>query len=475
MRNQSLFEDSRLTLDQALELTIASLKAYGERFRHWACAFSGGKDSTATVTALTHLIDLGVIPRPESLTVLYADTRLELPPLQASAKQLLQVLANRGIKTQVVMPPLDDRFLVYMFGRGVPPPKNRFRWCTSQLKVEPMLAALEEEAVARGFGYWKRVEGKQVYRGYDQDLLEINTQWRELWASEAKLKRQLDKARKEDASQLSGLQIALAEAKKSRKQYESRILPNPRKMLMITGVRLGESAARDQRIITSCSRDGAECGQGWFQESTAEHIADTLAPLLHWRVCHIADWLEFDAPGFGFPTEQVLSVYHAGEEGSPIEIAGRTGCVGCPLASNDHSLDRVLKRSQWQYLTPLRRLRPLWTELYKPHNRLRKGMETKADGSIVANPGRIGPLTMEAREMGLAEILSIQTEINQAARLQHRPEISLINSEELSRIRELIANNTWPNRWDGTEQRADAYLDRVLRDGSIQPVLAWDR
>ncbi len=32
--------------------------------------------------------------------------------------------------------------------------------------------------------------------------------------------------------------------------------------LMLTGVRIGESAARDQRIALSCTKDGGECGQG---------------------------------------------------------------------------------------------------------------------------------------------------------------------------------------------------------------------
>lgn len=37
------------------------------------------------------------------------------------------------------------------------------------------------------------------------------------------------------------------------------------KFLMLTGVRIGESAARDQRIAMSCTKDGGEYGQGWFQ------------------------------------------------------------------------------------------------------------------------------------------------------------------------------------------------------------------
>jgi DNA sulfur modification protein DndC len=73
------------------------------------------------------------------------------------------------------------------------------------------------------------------------------------------------------------------------------------KVLMITGVRQGESAIRDQRIEMSCGKDGAECGQGWYQQVLPNakglrgRIA-TLAPLLHWRVCHVWEWLKHWAP-----------------------------------------------------------------------------------------------------------------------------------------------------------------------------------
>ena len=43
---------------------------------------------------------------------------------------------------------------------------------------------------------------------------------------------------------------------------------------MLTGVRIGESAARDQRIALSCTKDGGECGQGWFQQTSSQAVAD---------------------------------------------------------------------------------------------------------------------------------------------------------------------------------------------------------
>ncbi|MGZ8286123.1 MAG: hypothetical protein ACXW27_09025 [Allosphingosinicella sp.] len=58
--------------------------------------------------------------------------------------------------------------------------------------------------------------------------------------------------------------------------------------------------------------------------------------------------------------------------------------------------------------------------------------------------------------------------------IQARAGVDLINGEEEARIRELIAARTFPDKWDGDEPRADAWLDAVYGDGSVQPVLYRD-
>lgn len=394
-RMNNLWGIERMTLDRSIELTIESMEAYGPLYKHWAIAYSGGKDSSACVTLIAYLIQTGQITPPETLTVLYADTRMELTPLHASAMNLLQELEIRGIHTQIVLPSLDDRFFVYMFGRGVPAPKNRFRWCTSQIKIEPMEAAL----------------------------------------------------------------LAL------REEYGE-------KFLMLTGVREGESAARDQRITLSCSKDGAECGQGWFQVSTPASVADTLAPLLHWRVCHIWDWLMgLTRHDHGFSTAMIAESY-GGDEAE--EINARTGCVGCNLASKDTALDTILKLPQWHYLAPLKRLRPLYQELMKPRYRIRKTGEIKKDGTLSANPMRMGPYHMDARSYGLQQVCRIQYEVNDAAYHLGRPSIDLINMEEYIRILQLQNDNTWPDRWTGEEIHADVPVDQVVTKGIIQPLLSME-
>ena len=72
-KQASLFESGRLQMDQSIDLTIASLNTYGPRFRHWAVAWSGGKDSTTLVTLVCYLIESGKVPRPETLTVCAGD------------------------------------------------------------------------------------------------------------------------------------------------------------------------------------------------------------------------------------------------------------------------------------------------------------------------------------------------------------------------------------------------------------------
>jgi len=391
----------RLQMTESIELTIQSLQAYGDSHEHWGFAWSGGKDSTATLTLVIYLIDAGKIKRPKTITVFLADTRQELLPLMAAAYQIIDELEERGIKVEVVTAPMDDRFMVYILGRGVPPPNNNtFRWCTGQIKIEPMQAALERRL-----------------------------------------------------SEIDG------------------------NILMITGVRQGESAIRDRRIEMSCGKDGAECGQGWYQEvlPNAKGIRGriaTLAPLLHWRVCHVWEWLKHWAPTeeFGDWSTAAIADAYGGDEAE--EINARTGCVGCPLAQEDKALDTVIQNPHWAYLAPMKGIKPLWRELRLPQNRLRKsGIERLKDGSIGKNPQRMGPITFEARLMALDRLLAIQAEINVSARKLGRPTVDIINADEESRIRELIALKTWPQKWDGSEPRADIPMEIIYQNGAVQPLL----
>ena len=92
---QSQMFGSRATLEESLAMTARSLCAHGPEHDTWAVSWSGGKDSTATLTVLLHLLDTDQVPRPRSLRVLYADTRQELPPLYAAAIGTIDRLGER--------------------------------------------------------------------------------------------------------------------------------------------------------------------------------------------------------------------------------------------------------------------------------------------------------------------------------------------------------------------------------------------
>lgn len=395
IEKQSLWgENRRLQMNESIELTIQSLKAYGDKYNYWCMAWSGGKDSTTLVTLIVYLIKSKQIKPPKQIYIMYADTRLEMLPLYIAAQNIMEELKEHGYEVEVVMASIENRFLCYMLGRGVPPPNNAtFRWCTSRIKIEPMELALETLVGNLG-----------------------------------------------------------------------------EKVLMLTGVRQGESAIRDKRIVMSCGKNGAECGQGWYQETLPKDLCDTLAPILHWRVCHVWEWLKHWAPmeQYGdFSTELIAEVY-GGDEAE--EINARTGCSGCPLTDKDTATDNILKKPKWEYLKPIKRLRPIFRQLRKAVNRLRKtGLEENNE----KNKQRMGPLTMGAREWAFNEIIKIQEEINSEARKQGMPEISLLNDEEQAFIKQCWTDNLWPNKWSGEEPRADTPMDRIYRNGDVQRIIQF--
>lgn len=397
MKTLSLWKDQevRKTLDEAIAETINGFyKIDAWQYDVWEIGYSGGKDSTALVSLLAYLMASGQLPHPKRVVVQYSDTGMELPPLRSSALQILEQLKAYGFEVEVVCPELDERFFVYMFGRGVPPPNNgRMRYCTRILKAKPMTIAMQ------------RATGKK---------------------------------------------------------------------LLITGIREGESASRDEKITAACNKDSGECGQGYLHVKTASQIkAGSFAPIIGWRVCHVFDWLSLYAPSASYgawDTSTIAEIYgYNSQDGNEEPLSARTGCMECRLVQEDHMMERVVAIPKYAYLAPVRRLRPLYEELVQNHMRLQKdGTQRLKDGGLPKNLYRKGPLTMEARRYGLARVKEIQAEVNTLARAQGVPEISLISLEEEQRILELIAANTWPQGWTGDEPLASEFEEPVPTPTCVQ-------
>lgn len=132
----------------------------GRNLPRWVVTFSGGKDSTlTTVLAVDFLSRLESPPR---LEVVYSDTLMEIPAMREAADRFLTHLSelrmSRGLplRVHVVTPALTDRFWVRMIGKGYPPPKPKFRWCTRRLKIAPAAPFVdtgEPTAVLTGVRY----------------------------------------------------------------------------------------------------------------------------------------------------------------------------------------------------------------------------------------------------------------------------------------------------------------------------------
>jgi DNA sulfur modification protein DndC len=135
-----------------------------EEYKHWIIMYSGGKDSTtALITSFESLLDNKI--DDVKIDVIYSDTMVEIPSMYNHAIQFiaslksLERLRPLNIDYHITKPKIEDSFWVCMLGKGYPVPKQRFRWCTKRLKIEPAkkiirdIASCEKVAIITGVRY----------------------------------------------------------------------------------------------------------------------------------------------------------------------------------------------------------------------------------------------------------------------------------------------------------------------------------
>jgi DNA sulfur modification protein DndC len=151
----------------------------------------------------------------------------------------------------------------------------------------------------------------------------------------------------------------------------------PGKKAVLTGVRFGESDARDKRLLLSCSR-GGECGQGVLFEEAKKLNAVYVAPIAFWRECQVWDYLNYIAPSLGYPTATLEEIYGGRDT--------RFGCWSCTVVQKDRAMERTIA-SGHENLIPLAEFRVwLWQWTREPQNRMKR------------KNGLPGKLTLEARK-----------------------------------------------------------------------------
>jgi len=207
-----------------------------------------------------------------------------------------------------------------------------------------------------------------------------------------------------------------------KRHLEAYIRPN--RTVIMTGVRFGESHQRDRQLRQTCSR-GGECGQGvWFQYTPQLQVA-YLAPIAHWRECNVWDFLNFQAPAWGYPTRSLSRDVYNGQD-------LRFGCWMCTVVRQDRTLAVLTAHAEHAHLRPLLEFRQYVIRT------------TAEEQSRYRRPnGTRGRLTLETRRQLLDRLL----------KLQEHTGLVLITPEEVAAIRAL---------WE--DPRYGEYPDRPIRD-----------
>lgn len=112
--------------------------------RPWVVGYSGGKDSTVVVQLVFEaLADLKSEQLKKKVFVISSDTLVETPLIISSINMTLMKIQERAlelglpIETHKVRPEASKSFWASLIGKGYPSPRQKFRWCTDRLKIDP--------------------------------------------------------------------------------------------------------------------------------------------------------------------------------------------------------------------------------------------------------------------------------------------------------------------------------------------------
>jgi DNA sulfur modification protein DndC len=110
----------------------------------WIIGYSGGKDSTGTLQLIWNAVaELPKEKRQKTIHVISTDTMVENPIVAGWVKNSLESIGKEANKQELpfspklIFPRIEESFWVNLIGRGYPAPRNKFRWCTDRLKINP--------------------------------------------------------------------------------------------------------------------------------------------------------------------------------------------------------------------------------------------------------------------------------------------------------------------------------------------------
>ncbi|QYR24324.1 DNA phosphorothioation system sulfurtransferase DndC [Paenibacillus sp. sptzw28] len=110
----------------------------------WVVGFSGGKDSTALTQLIFEAVDrLPAEKRHKKIYIISSDTLVETPLIISSINKTLIRIQEKAlerdlpIESHKVKPEIENSFWSSIIGKGYPSPRQKFRWCTDRMKIDP--------------------------------------------------------------------------------------------------------------------------------------------------------------------------------------------------------------------------------------------------------------------------------------------------------------------------------------------------
>ncbi len=158
MKTKSKIEQPELTertvkdlVEDINNLTKEIQELYLQDEVPFVIGWSGGKDSTTILQLIWNAIaELPVEKRTKTIHVITNDTLVENPIVTAWVSKCIKQMEIAAQKQQmpiqphITFPEVKDRFWVCLMGKGYPSPRNRFRWCTDRLKIQPADSFIRE-------------------------------------------------------------------------------------------------------------------------------------------------------------------------------------------------------------------------------------------------------------------------------------------------------------------------------------------
>lgn len=130
---------------------------YLENSTPWVIGYSGGKDSTVVLELVYQaLLNLSPEKRHKPVFVVCSDTLVETPVVVSLIKETLDTVNERAkvddlpLTAHQVTPRTDKTFWVNLLGKGYPAPTPMFRWCTENMKINPVSEFIKDKVSTYG-------------------------------------------------------------------------------------------------------------------------------------------------------------------------------------------------------------------------------------------------------------------------------------------------------------------------------------